>query len=78
MGVQTPTVACQTRNMRANTRKTKGQTTLAFRYSKARRAMLEAIQVEKGHADLSITLREAADQYIERYLRREQQAGEAA
>jgi hypothetical protein len=46
-------------------------TTIAFRVAKSRRSMLEAIQHEKGHSDLSITLREAVDEYIERYLRRE-------
>jgi hypothetical protein len=44
---------------------------MAFRVAKARRAMLEAIQHEKGHGDLSVTLREAVDEYIDRYLRRE-------
>lgn len=60
--------------MRASTPKTKGQTTLAFRHSIARRAMLEAIQHEKGHGDLSVTLREAMDQYIDLYLRHREQA----
>ena len=58
--------------MGASTAKTKGSmTTMAFRVAKARRSMLEAIQHEKGHGDLSVTLREAVDEYIERYLRRD-------
>lgn len=49
-------------------------TTLAFRYPVVRRAVLEAIQKEKGHDDLSDTLREAADMYIESYLRKDRAA----
>ena len=43
---------------------------MAFRHLLSRRTMLEAIQQEKGHADLSDTLREAVDEYIERHIRR--------
>lgn len=52
----------------ARTRDT--STTVAFRIPRSRRLMLEAIQHESGHADLSETLREAVDNYIDAYLRR--------
>lgn len=42
---------------------------MAFRHLISRRRMLEAIQAEKGHGDLSETLREAVDTYIDNYLR---------
>ena len=43
---------------------------MAFRHLLSRRRMLEAIQAEIGHPDLSGTLRDAVDQYIEAYLTR--------
>jgi hypothetical protein len=64
--------------MNANGAQTRAKaTTLAFRYPKTRRAMLEAIQQERGHSDLSVTLREAVDQYIERHLRRDENGAAA-
>lgn len=56
------------------TRETARHTTMAFRHLMSRRRLLEAIQHERGHLDLSETLREAADEYIERYLRSGEQA----
>lgn len=44
-------------------------TTMAFRHKLLRRKQLELIQFERGHNDLSDTLREAVDQYVETYLR---------
>lgn len=49
---------------------TQAKSTMAFRHAVSRRRMLEAIQAEKGHVDLSDTLREAVDDYIDGYLRR--------
>lgn len=56
--------------MAANTPNTRTTTTLAFRVPIPRRLMLEAIQHERGHGDLSETLREAVDAYIDDHLRR--------
>lgn len=56
--------------MTANTPRTRTTTTIAFRVPIARRLMLEAIQHERGHGDLSVTLREAVDEYIDGHLRR--------
>ena len=44
-------------------------TTVAFRLRKSHRAVLESIQSEKGHAQLSDTLREAVDEYIARHMK---------
>lgn len=41
----------------------------AFRLPKPRRLMLEAISSERRHPDLSTTLNEAVDRYVEEYLR---------
>lgn len=49
-----------------NARKT--STTLAFRYPMARRRVLEVIAEERA-IDLSDVLREATDEFIERYVR---------
>lgn len=43
----------------------------AFRLPRLRRLMLQEISKERGHADLSETLNEATDRYIESYLRKE-------
>jgi hypothetical protein len=42
-------------------------TTLAFRYPTVRRKELELISAQKGHANLSDTLREATDEYIQKW-----------
>lgn len=42
---------------------------ISFKHRESRRLMLEAIQREKGHEDLSETLREAIDIYIDAHLR---------
>ncbi len=47
---------------------------MAFRHSVLRRRELELIQAERQHDDLSDTLREAVDEYVERYLRRKKAA----
>lgn len=44
-------------------------TTMAFRHYRKRRRQLEVIQAERGHGDLSDTLRDAVDTYIDLYLR---------
>jgi hypothetical protein len=46
----------------------KTSTTLAFRYPIARRRVLEVIAEERT-VDLSDVLRQAADEFIERYVR---------
>lgn len=52
---------------------------ISFKHRLSRRRMLEAIQHERGHGELSVTLREAVDEYIERYLRAPRdERGEAA
>lgn len=56
-------------NANGRTRERAKHTTMAFRHLISRRRMLEAIQAEKGHGDLSETLREAVDTYIDNYLR---------
>ena len=40
------------------------KTTMAFRDDLSTRLRLEAIQLERGHGDLSETLREAVREYI--------------
>jgi hypothetical protein len=42
-------------------------TTLAFRYQVVKRRELELISAQKGHANLSDTLREYADEYIQKW-----------
>ena len=41
---------------------------MAFRHKESTRMLLRAIQKRKGHDDLSDTLREAVEQYIEREM----------
>jgi hypothetical protein len=54
------------KNSEANTRR--ATTTLAFRFPLARRRLLESIQADKGHAQISDTLREAVNEYIDRHI----------
>lgn len=46
----------------------------AFRMPPVRKTQLRLIQQERGHANLSITLNEAVDQFIEAYLRQSRAA----
>lgn len=48
-----------------------GDTTVAFRIPVTRRRLLEAIGVERGHENLTVTMRDCVDQYIDAYLRRD-------
>ena len=66
---QTPNTVQTMENKDANAKRGRTMTTMAFRYPVTRRQVLEAIQREKGHAQLSDTLREAVTEYIERHLR---------
>jgi hypothetical protein len=43
-------------------------TTAAFRMRESTKMILRSIQKRRGHPDLSDTLREAVDQYIQREL----------
>jgi hypothetical protein len=43
---------------------------MAFRHLESRRLMLEVIQKREGHGDLSQTIRDAVDEYIDRHLLR--------
>jgi hypothetical protein len=45
----------------------KKRTTLAFRDDLAKRHVLRAISERRGHADISETLREATDEYIDNH-----------
>ncbi len=45
--------------------------TMAFRHRESRRMMLEVVRKKSGHADLSVTLRAAVDEYIDRHLLRQ-------
>ena len=47
---------------------------MSCRVSMPRRMVLEAIQSELGHPDLSVTLRLAIDEFIERHLRQDKAA----
>jgi hypothetical protein len=55
--------------MTVNGKSTEPTIPTAFRVPRLRRLMLEEISKEREHADLSTTLNEAVDQYIEWYLR---------
>lgn len=50
--------------------------TYTFRHLRGRRKILQAIGSERGHEDLSATLRDAVDSYIDRYLRSSLSKGE--
>jgi hypothetical protein len=52
--------------MSANTKGRASWKPVAFREETAKRRLLEAISDRKGHADLSVTLREATAEYIEK------------
>lgn len=47
---------------------------MAFRHRESRRMMLEVIRRRDGHTDLSETIREAVDEYIDRHLLRPERA----
>ena len=47
---------------------------MAFRHRESRRLMLEVIQKREGHSDLSETIRDAVDEYIDRHLLRRETA----
>jgi hypothetical protein len=51
---------------------------LSFKHRASRRSLLEAIQHERGHSDLSVTLREAVDTYIAANLGKPQAPTERA
>jgi hypothetical protein len=53
--------------MRDNRKGKKSRTLMAFRDETAKRRILEAISERREHSDLSETLREATDEYIERH-----------
>lgn len=50
--------------MAANSATASKRTTMAFRDDMIQRKRLEAIQVAKGHRELSDTLREAVSEYV--------------
>lgn len=55
--------------MAVNQKATEPTIPTAFRLPRLKRLMLEQISKESRHPDLSTTLIEAVDQYIEAYLR---------